>query len=219
MKRERESRPGVFFLLLFFCRDIYIQHTQLGQNQKIYTTHRTWKASTTSRTVSTSATTTTATTPRIVLLGREQTEEWKGWMQYMFIFYHYYRVYGVYNEIRVFVSAYVWMVRTHTRVLYCCACVCVFDCWCWGEKCVESGRGEGGEGRGSLLSSLKCTREEGVWVIFNMSCFFSQPPQLKHTNSHFFCFTCLLQNIYRRDLVIFYTLTKRQIIPSNVSYP
>lgn len=49
-------------------------------------------------------------TPRIVMLGREQTEEWKGWMQWGFIFYHYYRVYYVYNEIRVFVSAYVWMV-------------------------------------------------------------------------------------------------------------
>lgn len=46
---------------------------------------------------------------RVVILGREQTEEWKGWMQWMFIFYHYYRVYYVYNEIRVFVSAYVWM--------------------------------------------------------------------------------------------------------------
>lgn len=43
------------------------------------------------------------------MLGREQTEEWKGWMQWAFIFYHYYRVYYVYNEIRVFVSAYVWM--------------------------------------------------------------------------------------------------------------
>jgi len=30
-------------------------------------------------------------------------------MQWAFIFYHYYRVYYVYNEIRVFVSAYVWM--------------------------------------------------------------------------------------------------------------
>jgi hypothetical protein len=48
--------------------------------------------------------------PRVVMLGREQTEEWKGWMQWGFIFYHYYRVYYVYNEIRVFVSAYVWMV-------------------------------------------------------------------------------------------------------------
>lgn len=31
------------------------------------------------------------------------------WMQWAFIFYHYYRVRSVYNEIRVFVSAYVWM--------------------------------------------------------------------------------------------------------------
>ena len=46
----------------------------------------------------------------VLTLGREQTEEWKGWMQWGFIFYHYYRVYYVYNEIRVFVSAYVWMV-------------------------------------------------------------------------------------------------------------
>ena len=63
-------------------------------------------------------------------------------MQYMFIFYHYYRVYGVYNEIRVFVSAYVWMVRTHTCVYI---VVCVFDCLIVGEKSVwkvdEGGRG------------------------------------------------------------------------------
>ncbi len=32
-------------------------------------------------------------------------------LKWAFIFYHYYRVYYVYNEIRVFVSAYVWMVR------------------------------------------------------------------------------------------------------------
>lgn len=56
-------------------------------------------------------------TPRVVILGREQTEEWKGWMQWGFIFYHYYRVYYVYNEIRVFVSAYVWMVS------YLCICL------------------------------------------------------------------------------------------------
>jgi len=61
----------------------------------------TWKASSTGRDGS--------TTPRVVCLGREQTEEWKGWMQWGFIFYHYYRVYPVYNFIRVFVSAYVWM--------------------------------------------------------------------------------------------------------------
>lgn len=46
---------------------------------------------------------------RITFLSRPQTEEWKGWMQWAFILYHYYRVYYVYNEIRVFVSAYVWM--------------------------------------------------------------------------------------------------------------
>jgi N-acetylneuraminate 9-O-acetyltransferase len=45
----------------------------------------------------------------VQLLSRPQTEEWKGWMQWAFIMYHYYRVYYVYNEIRVFVSAYVWM--------------------------------------------------------------------------------------------------------------
>jgi hypothetical protein len=55
--------------------------------------------------------------PRIVCLGRDQTEEWKGWMQWAFIFYHYYRVYFVYNEIRVFVSAYVWMVSLHFFIL------------------------------------------------------------------------------------------------------
>lgn len=45
----------------------------------------------------------------VQLLSRAQTEEWKGWMQWAFIMYHYYRMYDVYNEIRVFVSAYVWM--------------------------------------------------------------------------------------------------------------
>lgn len=45
----------------------------------------------------------------VQLLSRPQTEEWKGWMQWAFIMYHYYRMYAVYNEIRVFVSAYVWM--------------------------------------------------------------------------------------------------------------
>mmetsp|Transcript_22787 Transcript_22787/g.47545 ORF Transcript_22787/g.47545 Transcript_22787/m.47545 type:complete len:466 (-) Transcript_22787:313-1710(-) len=45
----------------------------------------------------------------VQLLSRAQTEEWKGWMQWAFIMYHYYRMYSVYNEIRVFVSAYVWM--------------------------------------------------------------------------------------------------------------
>jgi len=60
----------------------------------------TWKASSAGR---------SGGSPRVIILGREQTEEWKGWMQWGFIFYHYYRVYYVYNEIRVFVSAYVWM--------------------------------------------------------------------------------------------------------------
>ena len=45
----------------------------------------------------------------VTILSREQTEEWKGWMQILFIMYHYYRAYYMYNEIRVFVSAYVWM--------------------------------------------------------------------------------------------------------------
>ena len=45
----------------------------------------------------------------VQLLSRPQTEEFKGWMQWAFIMYHYYRVYSVYNEIRLFVSAYVWM--------------------------------------------------------------------------------------------------------------
>jgi len=45
----------------------------------------------------------------IVILNRNQTEEWKGWMQFAFIMYHYWRMFSVYNEIRVFVSAYVWM--------------------------------------------------------------------------------------------------------------
>ena len=44
----------------------------------------------------------------VQLLSRAQTEEWKGWMQFAFIMYHYYRMYLAYNEIRCFVSAYVW---------------------------------------------------------------------------------------------------------------
>jgi hypothetical protein len=51
----------------------------------------------------------------IQLLSRAQTEEWKGWMQTAFILYHYYRMYSVYNEIRVFVSAYVWMTVSKNR--------------------------------------------------------------------------------------------------------
>jgi hypothetical protein len=87
-------------------------------------------------------------------LGREQTEEWKGWMQYMFIFYHYYRAYAVYNEIRVFVSAYVWMVRRYNAHRK-----SVWKVGRWGE----------GD-----------TREEGVWVVYIYSCldfFFPKPPQ------------------------------------------
>lgn len=68
----------------------------------------TWKASSVGRSG--------GSTPRVIMLGREQTEEWKGWMQWAFIFYHYYRVYYVYNEIRLFVSAYVWMVSSITCV-------------------------------------------------------------------------------------------------------
>lgn len=49
------------------------------------------------------------TSTRVVMLSRSQTEEWKGFMQWAFIMYHYYRMFSVYNEIRVFVSAYVWM--------------------------------------------------------------------------------------------------------------
>ena len=45
----------------------------------------------------------------VQLLGRAQTEEWKGWMQFAFIMYHYYRMFSAYNEIRLFVSSYVWM--------------------------------------------------------------------------------------------------------------
>lgn len=43
------------------------------------------------------------------VLSRDQTNEWKGFMQIAFILYHYYRATYVYNEIRVFVSCYVWM--------------------------------------------------------------------------------------------------------------
>jgi hypothetical protein len=43
------------------------------------------------------------------LLNRKVTDEWKGWMQVMFVMYHYTRAAFVYNEIRVFVSGYVWL--------------------------------------------------------------------------------------------------------------
>lgn len=71
--------------------------------------------------------------PRIVCLGREQTEEWKGWMQWAFIFYHYYRVYYVYNEIRVFVSAYVWMVSSYFHCFV--YVICLFQIkWMYLER-------------------------------------------------------------------------------------
>ena len=77
-----------------------------------------WKASSASR---------SGGSPRVVILGRDQTEEWKGWMQWAFIFYHYYRVYYVYNEIRVFVSAYVWMVsdRYEFAKVFCLMQCCI----------------------------------------------------------------------------------------------
>ena len=43
------------------------------------------------------------------ILGRDQTEEWKGWMQYLFLAYHYFHASSIYNQIRVYVSCYVWM--------------------------------------------------------------------------------------------------------------
>jgi len=81
----------------------------------------TWKASSVGRSG--------GSTPRVVMLGREQTEEWKGWMQWAFIFYHYYRVYYVYNEIRLFVSAYVWMVSSIKYISR-----CIFDCCSYSNK-------------------------------------------------------------------------------------
>lgn len=54
----------------------------------------------------------------VQLLSRAQTEEWKGWMQFVFIMYHYYRNRTIYNEIRVLVSAYVWMTG-FGHFLYC----------------------------------------------------------------------------------------------------
>lgn len=57
-------------------------------------------------------------TRRVQLLSRAQTEEWKGWMQFVFIMYHYYRNRTIYNEIRLLVSAYVWMTG-FGHFLYC----------------------------------------------------------------------------------------------------
>lgn len=59
-----------------------------------------------------------AGTRGVQLLSRAQTEEWKGWMQFVFIMYHYYRNYSIYNEIRLLVSAYVWMTG-FGHFLYC----------------------------------------------------------------------------------------------------
>lgn len=44
-----------------------------------------------------------------VALSRHQTNEWKGFMQIIIILYHYYRAKYVYNEMRVFVSSYLWL--------------------------------------------------------------------------------------------------------------
>jgi len=42
-------------------------------------------------------------------LCREQTEEWKGWMQFLFLAYHYWKMEGAYNDIRVYITCYLWM--------------------------------------------------------------------------------------------------------------
>ncbi len=52
---------------------------------------------------------TIAPVPKPGLLNRHQTNEWKGWMQLIFLLYHYYRATWVYNEVRIFVSCYVWL--------------------------------------------------------------------------------------------------------------
>jgi hypothetical protein len=40
---------------------------------------------------------------------RDQTEEWKGWMQFLFLAYHYWKQEPNYNDIRVYITCYLWM--------------------------------------------------------------------------------------------------------------
>jgi hypothetical protein len=40
---------------------------------------------------------------------RDQTEEWKGWMQFLFLAYHYWKMESNYNDIRVYITCYLWM--------------------------------------------------------------------------------------------------------------
>jgi hypothetical protein len=40
---------------------------------------------------------------------RDQTEEWKGWMQFLFLAYHYWKQESNYNDIRVYITCYLWM--------------------------------------------------------------------------------------------------------------
>merc|ERR1719409_2481603 len=40
---------------------------------------------------------------------RDQTEEWKGWMQFLFLAYHYWKQEANYNDIRVYITCYLWM--------------------------------------------------------------------------------------------------------------
>jgi hypothetical protein len=40
---------------------------------------------------------------------RDQTEEWKGWMQFLFLAYHYWKMEANYNDIRVYITCYLWM--------------------------------------------------------------------------------------------------------------
>merc|ERR1719387_3099952 len=42
-------------------------------------------------------------------LHRDQTEEWKGWMQFLFLAYHYWKMEQAYNDIRVYITCYLWM--------------------------------------------------------------------------------------------------------------
>lgn len=42
-------------------------------------------------------------------LCRDQTEEWKGWMQFLFLAYHYWKMERAYNDIRVYITCYLWM--------------------------------------------------------------------------------------------------------------